>query len=225
MALRNPTDTWPLGLRFIMTIKPQDEQAPPPVDGFIMYPRHGYTSGSSPTSSSFFFAINGTELIHKYSPGWFTILGYFEVEHTCIDVQPGLGIREYSYFSDPFKVNFAVSDGAPLPDIEAAVNLCPNHTAWLKPYGVQKYTNCFLRNITADLPPVSDPCLVKPFANELAADVSRTMLDLMGCPDGDWRTIKEPCPPMETKRSGVPRKEPGLVSLLAAAVISAWVVL
>lgn len=227
IAVRNPIDVWPLGLHLKMVVWPHDEEVPP-IDSDYNFPFEGYTSGSSPTSSPYFFAINGTNLTNG-TTGTFILLWYFMLQHTCREGIPRSDPIERIYKSNTFRLKFTTAHGAPLPDIEAAVDRCPNSTALLKPYGLREYGNCPLvtaSNYSLDysLPPVADPCLVKPFAKGLAANVSEAMLELMGCPDGEWQTIKQPCPPKETKKSGGLRSTTGLKVawiLLLATIICA----
>ncbi|EFQ97486.1 hypothetical protein MGYG_00526 [Nannizzia gypsea CBS 118893] len=219
MAVRNPEITFPLGLRLGAKVSHRDSFN----SDLFYFPNDSSTTGSFPPTSPYYFAINGTDLINRFT-GSFTVKWRFRVHNICRDLGEHCPIIEQHYSSQTFSVDFSISPDAPLPNIEEAVNRCSNSTAWLKPFGIQESTNCpLIKNFSSPLPPMPDPCLVKPFAKDLAANVSKTILGLLDCPDGAWQTIKEPC----RKKSSASRGKSGfkVVWLLLAAVISVWAVL
>lgn len=92
-------------------------------------------------------------------------------------------------------IRFSTAPGAQLPDIEASINSCPEPD-------VSSSIGLNVKTVPSDegcpaflgaSPPIK--CGYKPFAKDLAANVSAAMLGKMGCDEGTWQTITAPCPP------------------------------
>ncbi|KAL8364705.1 hypothetical protein RB595_003810 [Gaeumannomyces hyphopodioides] len=110
-------------------------------------------------------------------------------------------------------LTFSTAPGAQLPDIEASINSCPEPQNLssialnVKNWGIND------RCPTFGTAPPSIECGYKPFAKDLAANVSTAMLREMGCDEGNWQTITAPCP-RKAKQSGA--------SWAAATTGAAW---
>lgn len=191
LAVRNPIAVWPLGMTMQMFIWPDSEEVPP-FNSTFDFPQSGnITSGQPPSAPNFFF-IAGTPVTNA-TAGGFTVIWSVALRHTCREADPRKETVVRPYLSGEFNVRFSTAPGAPLPDIEAAVNSClaPASTLALTPYGFRD--DCPLLDANATTPAAASLCGLKPFAKELAANVSTTMLGLMGCSEGTWQNITQRC--------------------------------
>ncbi|KLU90143.1 hypothetical protein MAPG_09109 [Magnaporthiopsis poae ATCC 64411] len=113
-------------------------------------------------------------------------------------------------------IHFSTAPGAQLPDIEASLNSCPEPDASssiglnVKTFPSDEGCPAFL----GASPPIK--CGYKPFAKDLAANVSAAMLRKMGCEEGTWQTITAPCP-SKPKPNGA-----SFVAATSWAVWTAW---
>lgn len=219
LAVRNPIATWPLGLHLKMVIWPDSDELPPFNSTFEFPAREDATSGL-PSSAPNFFFIAGTPYTNG-TVGGFTVLWSMFLKYTCRE--PGV-VNNWGEFN----VRFSTALGAPLPDIEAAVNDClkPTSTLVLAQNGFFDGECPLLStNVTnasnISTPAAADLCGLKPVAKELAANVSTAMLGLMECSEGTWQNITQHCTPKPTAKSGgsrwTPGPEMGWMLLLAAA--------
>lgn len=71
-------------------------------------------------------------------------------------------------------------------------------------------------------PVAAGTCGLKPLAQELIANVSTVMLDLMECFEGTWQIIQQLCPAKEENIAGMPHWESGpeLVWVAALAAVA-----
>ncbi|KAH6689141.1 hypothetical protein F5X68DRAFT_255011 [Plectosphaerella plurivora] len=94
------------------------------------------------------------------------------------------------------EVEFSTAPGAQLPDIAAAANSCSkrdkSNSAAVRITEVRKTDDGHPCPVLEEIKPSS--CGQKPVASLLAANVSVAMLGEMGCEEGEWQTIKTPCP-------------------------------
>ncbi|KAB5513031.1 hypothetical protein GE09DRAFT_981461 [Coniochaeta sp. 2T2.1] len=223
LAARNTSAAWPLGMLLTVTIWPHDEEVPP-WNSTFNFPDRGNSSrwGSTgvPPSSPHFFGIAGTNVTNG-TVGGFTVLWSVSLDHTCVN--PLLGLvdpLEQGYFSGSRSLRFSTAVGAPLPDVEAAVNACLPSTSTLgltyTPYQMARGEDCPILDANSSTPIAdttngADLCGLRPLAKDLAANVSTAMLGLMGCSEGTWQTIMQPCP-LKPKSNGALqwRESPGM---------------
>jgi hypothetical protein len=116
-------------------------------------------------------------------------------------------------------VEFSTAPGAQLPDIEAAANSCSKRdketSAAVRITDVMKtYDNGWPCPILEEIAP--SPCAHKDIASLIASNVSDTMLGMMRCEEGDWRTISAPCPKKSAASSSAGFGLGGLLALAFA---------
>lgn len=199
LAVKNSTATWPAGLSLSITIWPHTEEVPPPGSRFN-FPSAGRTSGAPPSTPNY-FAIAGSNLTNG-TVGHFSVVWSVSMHHTCTDIDPFKLPGERLYTSGEFNIHFSTALGAPVPDIESAVNQCSQSTLALRPNGIRD-GDCPVLDANSTVPTAATRCSLKPWGKELAGNVSSTMLGLMGCSEGNWASITTPCVPKPT--SGGPR--------------------
>ncbi|KAK6840396.1 hypothetical protein PG995_016150 [Apiospora arundinis] len=201
LAVRNATAAWPHGLRVVYRVWPHSLEAPP-YEGLFEIPRTGGTFGPPPTAPNY-FVIAGSNLMNA-TIGGFTLIWTVSMLNTCRD-DPFGDQSTRSYHSKEHNVKFTIAEGAPLPDIEAAVNACPipDSVLAITPHGWRDGV-CPIISSNDTSPSNATPCGLKPIAKELSGEVSEAMLGLMGCSEGTWQTIKAPCLPKE-KSDGLRR--------------------
>ncbi|KAK8084371.1 hypothetical protein PG997_005642 [Apiospora hydei] len=133
--------------------------------------------------------------------GGFTLIWSVSLLNTCRDEDPLGDPEAWAYHSRQHNVKFTIAEGAPLPDIEAAVNACssPDSTLAITPHGWRDGVCPVLRS-NDTTPSAATPCGLKTVAREIADEVSAAMLGLMGCSEGTWQNIKTPCLPKEKSK-------------------------
>ncbi|KAK8045470.1 hypothetical protein PG993_005494 [Apiospora rasikravindrae] len=220
LAVCNSTAAWPHGLRVRYHLWPHHLEAPPS-EGLFELPETGATSGAPPSAPNYFF-IEGSNLMNATSGG-FTLIWSVILRNTCRDDDPFGDTGQWAYHSRERNVKFTIAEGAPLRDIEAAVNACstPDSTLAITPRGWRDGVCPVVRN-NDTTPSAATPCGLKPVAKDIAQEVSTVMLGLMGCSDGMWQTIKSPCLPGEKNEGFRRAADCGLLRVLIFIVLTAF---
>ncbi|KFY12572.1 hypothetical protein V492_03805 [Pseudogymnoascus sp. VKM F-4246] len=120
-------------------------------------------------------------------------------------------------------LEFSTAPGAKLPDIEASINSCPERNA---------NNSVALRVTNVTSPPYAqgvcplfsikpEKCVFKSAAKGVAANVSASMLQAIGCEEGDWRTITAPCLPKVKESTALRQSVGSAVGLLLLAFVFA----
>lgn len=198
LAVRNPVAVWTLGLSLMMVIWPHSEDVPP-FNSTYEFPHTGEPTSGLPLSGPNFFFIAGTPYANA-TAGGFTVIWSVTIRHKCREENPLKDPHDLPYTSGEFNVQFSTAIGAPLPDIEAAMNSCLEPTSSLALTSQGLRDDCPLLDTNSTTPSAESLCSLKSVGKDLAANVSIAMLGLMGCDEGIWQTITERYP--EKQKSG-----------------------
>lgn len=228
-AVSNTDFVWPLGLGISLTIKNKAAEAPDLWNGYFYFPNRttcndtssgqicdGVTAGTPPTSP-YYFGIDASSVINSTESAQFVINWSLVLKNVCTE-EHGTPRPQTHLFSNNVQLRFSVSPHATQPDIEGAVNACPQDSMTIAPHA--SYYRCPLvlhddgqsdviwmdpgSNGTNSTPPCDD---LKPYAKEISEKVSSAMLAKMGCKDGWRQDIAAPCPVEEQKNWGRGRVE------------------
>ncbi|KFY45494.1 hypothetical protein V494_00921 [Pseudogymnoascus sp. VKM F-4513 (FW-928)] len=161
-----------------------------------------------------FFHFPATNITNGTTDSYI-ISWYVEVTRECL--ANGTDTYDPDTRKDRYRsLEFSTAPGAKLPDIEASINSCPERNA-------NNSWAFHVTNVTS--PPYSqgicplfaikpEKCVFKSAAAGVAANVSGSMLQAIGCEDGDWRTITAPCPPKSEESTALRQSVGSAVGLL-----------
>ncbi|KAL0943240.1 uncharacterized protein CTRU02_201126 [Colletotrichum truncatum] len=190
-----------------------------------------FAKTDGPPPSKHFFHIPSINMTNG-TTGEYSILWHISIENQCFAnaTQPLSEAAAHDWSNrlrGPYErsLQFSTAPGAQLPDIEATVNSCPspneNNSVAVRITEVretlhrQKPCPVFETNVAPAR------CAYKPFAAELAANVSGLMLGNMRCSNGTWQTVTAPCPRKSASNAHRMWSGAGWVPVLVvAAVIS-----
>lgn len=214
LRVRNSTAAWRSGMIISMTIWPDSKDTTPPWNSRFNFPKTGHTSGEPP-SEPYYFAIAGSSLTNS-TEGGFTVIWSVVLQETCTEDGP----YTESFSSAEYNVRFSTAFGAQAPDVEAAMSACSEPVLVLTPSAWLDEGACPVLDANSTTLAAAESCAFQSVGPELAANVSTAMLELMGCTEGNWQMIQQPCiPPEEDTEENIGRAlQWGLGSKLAWTV-------
>lgn len=217
LAIRNAPAAWPLGLLASVSIRPHSspDTITVPFNSTFFFPPRGPSQGPPPLSSpgGIFFGIAGTNVTNTTAPQSYSVIWYVSLENTCVE-NAELGYPALRRFTTrEFVSQFSTAPGGKVPDVEAAAAQCARSAVGLQPVRMLggrpgEEGGCPVMERNASVVAATDACGMGAFGKGLAADVGRAMLGLMGCEEGVWQEVRQPCLP-EKKRNGGPRGAEG----------------
>ncbi|KFZ17766.1 hypothetical protein V502_04415 [Pseudogymnoascus sp. VKM F-4520 (FW-2644)] len=199
-GMNNIDDAWPLELRLYIEVRSigmpgSSNQSSRTTSTGVYSPNFSDQFNQAPLKQFFHFPRTN---ITNGTTDSYIILWDFVISRQCFTNSTGSAeYLDWIYNPKYRSVEFSTAPGAKLPDIEAAVNSCPepnwNNSAAVRVANVTSPP--YKQGICPIFAIKPEKCVFKSAAKELAANVSAATLQDMRCDEGDWRTITAPCPP------------------------------